>query len=203
MLRPLLATLILATTSLACAAEPEAAAPAKTKDAPQPAAQVVIVDTSKGAIEITLDAAKAPKSVENFLRYVDAGHYDGTVFHRVISGFMIQGGGFDAKLTQKSTGAPVENEADNGLKNRRGTLAMARTSDPHSATAQFFINHTDNAFLDHTAKTMRGWGYAVFGQVSAGLEVVDAIAAVPTGPGGPFRSDVPQEPVLIKSIRRK
>lgn len=165
------------------------------------AASDVVLITSKGEIRLELDAAKAPNSVENFLAYVNAGHFDGTQFHRVIAGFMIQGGGFDAAFTRLDTREPIKNEADNGLKNSRYTIAMARTSDPHSATAQFFINVADNAFLDHTAKDARGWGYAVFGRVVAGQDVVDAIAAVATGARGPFGRDVPQEPILIESAR--
>ncbi len=156
---------------------------------------VVILETSKGVIEIELDEEKAPISTENFLSYVDAGFYDDTIFHRVIPDFMIQGGGMTADMKQKETRAPIHNEADNGLKNDRGTLAMARTSDIHSATAQFFINHKDNEFLNHGG---RDFGYAVFGRVTGGMEVVDAIAAVPTG----FQ-DVPNETIVIKSARRK
>lgn len=157
----------------------------------------VAFETSKGKIVIELDAQKAPKTVENFLGYVKAGHYDGTVFHRVIPGFMVQGGGFTADMTQKPTKAPVQNEADNGLKNQRGTLAMARTSDPNSATAQFFINVADNASLDHTSKTGPGWGYAVFGKVVEGMDVVDQIVAVKTGNKG-MHQNVPVEPIVIK-----
>ena len=157
----------------------------------------VQLQTSQGTIVIALDAAKAPKSVENFLGYVRDGHYDGTIFHRVIPGFMIQGGGFDAEMDQKPTGAPIENEADNGLSNRRGTIAMARTGNPHSATAQFFINLVDNGPLDHTGKTPQGWGYTVFGEVVEGMEVVDKIAKVPTGNAGPHQN-VPRQPVVIE-----
>jgi peptidyl-prolyl cis-trans isomerase B (cyclophilin B) len=150
-----------------------------------------------GVITLELDAAKAPKSVENFLSYVKKGHYDGTVFHRVIPGFMIQGGGFSAKMDQKSTDAPIPNEAANGLRNDRYTVAMARTSDPHSATAQFFINATDNDFLNHTGQNAQGWGYAVFGKVVGGTEVVDAIEKVKTGNQG-FHQNVPKEAVVIE-----
>jgi len=160
---------------------------------------VVVLETSQGSIEIELDADKAPVSVQNFLAYVDAGFYDGTIFHRVIPGFMIQGGGFDAKLSQKSTRAPIKNEADNGLKNARGTLAMARTSDKDSATAQFFINLKDNDFLNHGG---RDFGYAVFGHVTKGMDVVDKIAAVKTGSQRGM-SDVPVEVVVISKARRK
>jgi peptidyl-prolyl cis-trans isomerase B (cyclophilin B) len=157
----------------------------------------VDLHTSAGVIRIELDAAKAPLSAENFLAYVRAGHYDGTVFHRVIKGFMVQGGGMDADMRQKPTRAPIRNEANNGLRNTRYTLAMARTSDPHSATAQFFINTVDNAFLDFRAENAQGWGYAVFGRVVSGTEVVDAIEAVRTGRKG-FHDDVPLEPVTIE-----
>jgi cyclophilin family peptidyl-prolyl cis-trans isomerase len=164
---------------------------------------VVDVSTNHGTFTITLDPAHAPKTVENFLAYVDAQHYDGTVFHRVIPTFMIQGGGYDTELERKPTRAPIPNEADNGLKNTRGTVAMARTGDPHSATAQFFVNVTDNAFLDHQAKTAHGWGYAVFGRVTEGMDVVDKIKDVKTGAAGPFAKDAPVEPVVIHSIRRR
>ena len=157
----------------------------------------VTLDTSKGRIVVELDSQKAPKTVENFLRYVDAGHYDGTVFHRVIPGFMVQGGGFTESMSQKSTQTPIQNEADNGLKNARGSLAMARTNDPHSASAQFFINLKDNDFLNHTGKTPTGWGYAVFGRVVEGMEVVDEIAKVKTGRRG-MHDDVPLEAVVLR-----
>ena len=157
----------------------------------------VKLQTNHGDILIELDAEKAPKSVENFLTYVNEGFYDGTVFHRVINNFMVQGGGFDATMKQKQTNAPVENEANNGLKNDRYTLAMARTSDPHSATAQFFINIADNDFLNFTSPTPNGWGYAVFGKVVEGTDVVDKIKAVKTGTKG-FHQDVPTEDVVIE-----
>ena len=157
----------------------------------------VQLNTSLGDITLELDGTKAPSSTENFVAYVTSGHFDGTIFHRVIPGFMIQGGGFTAEMAQKPTETPIANEADNGLKNGRGTIAMARTSDPDSATSQFFINVADNAFLDHTAKTAQGWGYAVFGKVVDGLEVVDKIVQVPTGQHGPH-SDVPRETVTIE-----
>ena len=157
----------------------------------------VLLKTNKGDITLTLDAAKAPKTVANFLEYVKKGHYDGTIFHRVIDNFMIQGGGMTAGLKEKSSGAQIENEADNGLKNERGTVAMARTSDPHSATAQFFINVGDNDFLNHSAKNAQGWGYAVFGKVTDGIDVVDAIRKVKTGNSG-FHQDVPTEDVVIE-----
>ncbi len=157
---------------------------------------MIRLKTSKGDILIELDADRAPKTVENFLSYVDQGHYDGTIFHRVIDGFMIQGGGFDGSMCQKPVGDPIENEAANGLKNESYTIAMARTQDPHSATAQFFINVKDNIFLNHTAPNLRGWGYAVFGKVSGGFDVVDAIKTVMTCDRGGHQ-DVPVEPVTI------
>ena len=156
----------------------------------------VVLTTSMGAITLELDAKKAPKTVENFVAYVKAGHYDGTIFHRVMDNFMIQGGGFNDKMVQKPTKAAIKNEADNGLKNAKYTIAMARTSDPHSATAQFFINVADNEFLNFSSPTDRGWGYAVFGKVSAGMDVVDNIRKVKTGNNG-FHQNVPLEPVTI------
>ena len=159
-------------------------------------AQQVVLDTSLGKIVIALDAAKAPKSVANFLEYVKAGHYDGTIFHRVIPNFMIQGGGFDVQMTQKPTRAPIPLESRNGLPNLRGSVAMARTSVPDSATAQFFINIKDNAFLD-AANSPDGQGYAVFGKVVSGMDVVDKIWAVPTASRGPHQN-VPVTPVLIR-----
>ncbi|HTJ95768.1 MAG TPA: peptidylprolyl isomerase [Pararobbsia sp.] len=158
---------------------------------------MVELHTNHGVIKIELNADKAPKTVENFLTYVKSGHYDGTVFHRVIDGFMIQGGGFEQDMSQKPTNAPVANEADNGLKNERGTLAMARTNDPHSATAQFFINVKDNDFLNFSSPTPQGWGYCVFGKIVEGLDVVDAIKKVKTGNKG-FHQDVPVEDVVIE-----
>ncbi len=155
--------------------------------------------TSAGALRIELDDEKAPKSVANFLAYVAKGHYANTVFHRVIKGFMVQGGGYAPGMTQKPTDAPIPNEANNGLKNKKYTLAMARTSVPHSATAQFFINTQDNGFLDFTAESPQGWGYAVFGRVVAGTEVVDAIEGVRTGRRG-MHDDVPIEDVVIQSV---
>ncbi|MEP7056668.1 MAG: peptidylprolyl isomerase [Caldimonas sp.] len=158
--------------------------------------QQVELQTSKGNVRIELDDAKAPESVRNFVEHVKKGHYDGTVFHRVIKGFMIQGGGFEPGMKQKPTGSSVRNEANNGLKNARYTLAMARTSDPHSATAQFFINAADNAFLDHKSESQQGWGYAVFGRVVDGTDVVDAIEKVQTGRKG-GHDDVPLDDVSI------
>jgi peptidyl-prolyl cis-trans isomerase B (cyclophilin B) len=162
----------------------------------------VVLETSEGEITIELNPAMAPKTVENFLSYVDSGHYDGTIFHRVIRNFMIQGGGMDAKMAERDTGDPIENEADNGLTNELGTIAMARTSDPHSATAQFFINAVGtNSFLDHTGKSGSGWGYCVFGRVTGGMDIVEKIRGVATGRRG-MHSDVPLEPVTIEKARR-
>ncbi|HMN77802.1 MAG TPA: peptidylprolyl isomerase [Burkholderiaceae bacterium] len=161
---------------------------------------LVDLETSQGTIRVELDDASAPKSAANFAEYVRAGHYDGTVFHRVIKGFMIQGGGFEPGMNQKRVRAPIANEANNGLKNRHYTLAMARTSDPHSATAQFFINTADNAFLDHKAENAQGWGYAVFGKVVSGSEVVDAIEGVRTASRG-GHGDVPVDDVVIVSAK--
>jgi peptidyl-prolyl cis-trans isomerase B (cyclophilin B) len=182
------------------AATPETAAAPPTTAAPeapmtdQPRVQL---QTSHGTIVLALDPARAPKTVASFLGYVRDGFYDGTVFHRVIPGFMIQGGGFTSDLRQKPTGPPVENEADNGLQNRRGTIAMARTGDPHSATAQFFVNLVDNRPLDHTDKSRAGWGYTVFGEVVEGMDVVDRIAAVATGNAGGHQN-VPRQAVVIE-----
>ena len=159
---------------------------------------MIMLQTNLGDITLDLDADKAPETVKNFLAYVESGHYDGTIFHRVIDGFMIQGGGFTPDMQQKPTQAPVKNEADNGLKNARYTIAMARTNDPHSATAQFFINVSDNAFLDFKSPTGNGWGYCVFGKVVEGSDVVDRIKDVPTGHSG-FHQDVPVESVIIES----
>jgi cyclophilin family peptidyl-prolyl cis-trans isomerase len=179
-------------------ADAKAPAPAATSN-PAPAkssAPRVAFETSAGRFVIELDPAKAPKSAENMLAYVKAGFYDGTIFHRVISGFMVQGGGFTPDMKQKSTQPPIPIEADNGLKNKRGTVAMARTGDPNSATSQFFVNLVDNTFLDHTRKDARGWGYAVFGQVVEGMDVIDKIAAAKTGMKGQFQ-DVPVETITI------
>ena len=162
----------------------------------------VKIQTNHGDIVLELYPDKAPKTVENFLNYVDTSFYDGTVFHRVIDGFMIQGGGFTQQFERKPTSPPIVNEADNGLTNLAGTIAMARTPEPHSATAQFFINVADNDFLNHTNKTPRGWGYAVFGKVIRGMDVVDKIRQIPTGAGGPFQRDVPKSPAIIMSISR-
>jgi peptidyl-prolyl cis-trans isomerase B (cyclophilin B) len=159
----------------------------------------VDINTTLGTIRLELYPAKAPKTVENFLQYVKDGHYNGTLFHRVIDGFMIQGGGFEAAYRQKPTREPVQNEAKNGLRNEAGTVAMARTPAPHSATAQFFINVANNEFLN-AERAQDGWGYAVFGKVVSGMDVVTKIAKTPTGAAGPFRSDVPKQPVLIQSV---
>lgn len=180
---------------LAAASLPLATAQASAAD--------VVLHTNHGPIIVELFEEQAPESVDNFTTYVQEGHYDGTLFHRVIDGFMVQGGSFDQDFQQKPTRAPIINEADNGLRNERGTLAMARTGDPHSATSQFFINVNDNAFLDHQGThSGQAWGYAVFGRVVEGMEVVDAIKRVPTGSRGPFQ-DVPREPVIIERAELK
>ena len=163
-----------------------------------PTAHVTIA-TTVGQMTLELDADNAPKTVENFLAYASSGFYDGTIFHRVINNFMIQGGGFTTDMEQKPTQAPVDNEANNGLKNERGTIAMARTQDPHSATAQFFINVQDNDFLNHTGENMQGWGYTVFGKVTQGEAVLDKIRSVQTGSQGGHQ-DVPTDPIIIESI---
>ncbi len=175
-----------------------AQAPKKAAPAGPP---VVVMTTNKGTIKIELFPDKAPKTVANFLAYVDDKFYDGTIFHRVIPDFMIQGGGFTADMAEKNTRAPVENESKGGESNVRGTISMARTNDPNSATAQFFINHANNRMLDYGARGANQWGYAVFGRVIEGMDVVDAIAAVPTGNKGPYQN-VPVDNVVIESIRR-
>ena len=186
-MKPLLtliaATLFFAQTTVALAENPK-----------------VKMETSMGEVTIELYPEQAPRSVANFLGYVNDGSYDGTIFHRVIKNFMNQGGGYDKDYTKRSTGMPIPNEAFNGLKNERGTVAMARTNAPHSATNQFFINTADNAFLDHTEKSMRGWGYAVFGRVVSGMEVMDKIADTKTGSSGPFQQDAPLEQVVIVKV---
>ncbi len=159
---------------------------------------MIVLNTNLGAITIELDFERAPQSANNFLNYAKEGFYDGTIFHRVIDGFMIQGGGFESGLNQKQTGEPIQNEADNGLSNTVGTLAMARTPDPHSASSQFFINVNDNLFLDHRDKTSQGWGYAVFGRVTDGMDVVNKIKACSTGSQGGHQ-DVPVEDIVIES----
>jgi cyclophilin family peptidyl-prolyl cis-trans isomerase len=180
---------------------PAAAEAQDRKPTPKAKEPVVELTTSMGTIQIKLLPDKAPKTVENFLQYVASGQYDGTVFHRVIESFMIQGGGYDEKYREKTTKTPIENEADNGLSNTRGTVAMARTSDPNSARAQFFINVKDNPGLNHKAKTPSGWGYCVFGRVVSGMDVVDKIKKVPTGAKGSFDSDAPLKEVVIKKAR--
>ena len=165
-------------------------------------------DSSKGSFKIKLFAEQTPNTVNNFVSLADGSKtgtpfYDGTIFHRVIPGFMIQGGGMTADMNQKPTKPPIKNEADNGLKNTRGTVAMARTGDPHSATAQFFVNVVDNAFLDHTSKDDRGWGYCVFGKVIEGMEAVDKIRTVKTGAHGPFSKDAPDDLVVISQVKRR
>ncbi len=165
----------------------------------QPANPRVLIETSKGNITVELFRGNAPISTENFLKHANSGFYDGTIFHRVIPGFMVQGGGMLTDMTEKPRSATIQNEADNGLKNLRGTLAMARTMEPHSASSQFFINVTDNYFLNHRGKSVEGWGYAVFGQVVDGMDVVDAIVAVPRGNRGPH-GDVPLEAVVMKKV---
>jgi cyclophilin family peptidyl-prolyl cis-trans isomerase len=184
------------------ASGPATASAATQKETTVTANPIVLMSTSEGDIKIELFADKAPISVKNFLRYVDEGHYDGTIFHRVIKGFMIQGGGFDAEFNEKSAHAAIRNEAGNGLKNVRGTLAMARTNEVDSATAQFFINVVDSDFLDHRDETARGFGYAVFGKVIEGMDVADKIRNAPTGRKGPFPQDAPLETRLIKSVKR-
>lgn len=160
---------------------------------------MITIRTTFGEITLELDAERAPRTVENFIAYARSGHYDGTIFHRVINNFMIQGGGFDTDMKQRPTGDPIENEADNGLKNDFGTIAMARTMDPHSATAQFFLNVKDNDFLNHTGKTMQGWGYTVFGKIVGGEDVLEKIRNVPTTSRGGHQ-DVPKEAVIIESV---
>ncbi len=179
-----------------CSGRKPATVTASDTEIEKEAKTMILIQTTQGDIKIELDAEKAPKTVANFLSYVESGHYTGTIFHRVISNFMIQGGGHTADMREKSAPRKVENEANNGLKNVRGSIAMARTSDPHSAGAQFFINVVDNGFLDFKAPTAQGWGYCVFGKVVEGMDVVDAIRNVPTGPG-----DVPRETVTLTEVR--
>ncbi|WP_455198381.1 peptidylprolyl isomerase [Kaarinaea lacus] len=195
----LICALLVITTGLAIADNHNAGETASGENMMNPDMPRVRLVTNLGDIVIELDQAKAPKTVENFLAYVNEGFYNGTIFHRVIDGFMIQGGGFTQDFQKKPTRAPIENEANNGLKNERGTIAMARTPPPHTATAQFFINVVNNDFLNFRSETARGWGYAVFGKVVEGMDVVDAIRHTPTGSGGPFPKDVPMTPVVIQS----
>lgn len=170
----------------------------KTEEVEEMKNTKVLITTNLGQIELELNDKEAPKSVKNFVDYVNAGFYNGTIFHRVIDGFMAQGGGYTADFEDKETNESIDNEANNGLKNVRGTIAMARTNFPHSASSQFFINLVDNHFLDFTSETSQGWGYAVFGKVTKGMEVVDEMAKIPTGSGGFFRSDVPTTNVVIE-----
>ena len=164
---------------------------------------MILLKTSHGDITLELDYDNAPETAKNFEQYVRDGFYDGLIFHRVISNFMVQGGGFEPGMTPRKTREPIQNEANNGLSNMQGTVAMARTMDPHSATAQFFVNVSDNDFLDHQSETDRGWGYCVFGRVTAGMDVVDAIKGLPTGAKGPFKKDAPTEDVVIESVKRR
>ena len=195
----LMSFLLISFTTFANAeAQPESDATAAKKPGKASDTVQVVISTSKGDIELELYPEKAPKTVENFLVYVNEGFYEGTIFHRVINGFMIQGGGFDSDFQKKKTHMPVENEAKNGLKNQRGTIAMARTADPHSATAQFFINHKNNTALDYPSRD--GWGYCVFGKVTGGMNVVDEIAKSPTGPNKFIRRDVPKKTIEIKKV---
>ncbi len=185
---------------MALSAATQAAEAPKAKKASKKMAEhttQVKFETTQGDFVLQLDKAKAPVTVANFLTYVKEGFYNGTIFHRVIPGFMAQGGGFTTDYQQKPTHAPIKNEADNGLPNKRGSIAMARTSDPNSATAQFFINFIDNGFLNYKSSTPQGWGYAVFGEVVEGMDVVDAMGKIPTGAGGPFPSDVPKTQIVI------
>ena len=185
------------TNVVADAMQPKPAIVAEEPQEPERNTVMILMKTSQGDIKIELDPEKAPKTVENFLGYVEAGHYNGTIFHRVMDGFMIQGGGFDANMQQNPAPRTVENEANNGLRNTVGSIAMARTADPHSASAQFFINVNDNTFLDYPGQD--GWGYCVFGQVVEGMEVVDAIKAVPTG-NRRGHQNVPTDPILIDEV---
>ena len=172
----------------------------ETEDIMEKTMTQVIIKTSVGDIQLELNDEKAPITVENFKAIAKSGYYEGTIFHRVINGFMVQGGGLTADMNNKSSGtSPIQNEANNGLSNDRGTIAMARTMDPHSATSQFFINHKDNGFLDHTGENSQGWGYAVFGSVTEGMDIVDSIADVPTGSSGGYQ-DVPEDVITIESV---
>ncbi len=199
-LSAVLASLLLVFATSCSGGGPEKDKQGKSMNSTHP---VVAMKTNLGEVEIELYPEKAPATVENFLAYVDDHFYDGTIFHRVIPNFMIQGGGYDADHQHKKTRAPIKNEADNGLKNEVGTIAMARTSDPDSATAQFFINVKDNGFLDFKSKTLQGWGYAVFGKVTRGLDVVRKIENTPTSNHGGAFQNAPDEPVIIESVRRK
>ena len=198
MLKPVLLILSLFSFSLLSVAPSVAAEQSTDTAASNPR---VMINTNQGTIELELYPQQAPKTVANFLRYVKQDFYSGTVFHRVIKNFMIQGGGFTQDLQRKDTLAPVENEAFNGLQNKRGSIAMARTNQPHSASSQFFINTADNEFLNFRSKTMRGWGYTVFGQVVQGMDVVERIENSRTGAAGVFSQDVPLEPVIIQTVQ--
>lgn len=195
-----LPTLLLSLAALVLPAAPAALAQ-EGEPSSAPANPRIRLETSKGSFTLELYPEKAPLTVENFLGYVDSGQYEGTIFHRVIPDFMVQGGGFTEGLTQKPTGPPVRNEADNGLSNDRGTVAMARTSNPHSATAQFFVNVIDNDYLNHTAPDFNRYGYTVFGRVVEGMDVVDAISKVPATTRGPYQN-LPVEPVVIRTVKR-
>jgi peptidyl-prolyl cis-trans isomerase B (cyclophilin B) len=195
-----LPTLLLSLSALLLPAAPAALAE-EGEPSSAPANPRIEIETNKGSFTLELYPEKAPLTVENFLGYVDSGQYEGTIFHRVIPDFMVQGGGFTEDLTQKPTGPPVRNEADNGLSNDRGTVAMARTSNPHSATAQFFVNVIDNDYLNHTAPDFNRYGYTVFGRVVEGMDVVDAISKVPTTTRGPYQN-LPVEPVVIRTVKR-
>ena len=187
-------------STIASQTQPNSASNVNPQETTMSNMPLVELETSMGNITIELNEEKAPKTVENFLNYVNSGHYEGTIFHRIIDGFMIQGGGMDAQMNEKKTNAPVENEADNGLKNDQGTIAMARTQDPHSATSQFFINVKDNDFLNHSGKNAQGWGYTVFGKVTSGMDVIEKMRGVPTGRFG-MHADVPSTPVVINSAK--
>lgn len=201
-MKRLFAFLFAMTLALGACAESDKSAQEKAADKPTSGETMstILIETSKGNIKVELNAEAAPKTVENILAYVNDGFYDGTIFHRVIPGFMVQGGGMNPDMSEKANKrAPIENEADNGLANDRGTIAMARTMDPHSASSQFFINVSNNDFLNFRSKTPQGWGYAVFGKVTEGMDVVDAIVAVKTGNHGPH-GDVPVEPITMDKV---
>lgn len=188
------------TTAIAAKTQPHLTSKVNHQETTMSNMPVVELETSMGNITIELNEEKAPKTVENFLNYVNSGQYKGTIFHRVIDGFMIQGGGMDAQMNEKKTNAPIKNEADNGLKNDKGSIAMARTQDPDSATSQFFINVKDNDFLNHTGKNAQGWGYTVFGKVTSGMDVIEKMRSVPTGRSG-MHADVPTTPIVINSAK--
>ena len=187
-------------SAIASQTQPNSTSNANTQETTMSNMPLVELETSMGNITIELNEEKAPKTVENFLSYVKSGQYEGTIFHRIIDGFMIQGGGMDEQMNEKPTNKPVENEADNGLKNDKGTIAMARTQDPHSATSQFFVNIKDNDFLNHSGKNAQGWGYTVFGKVTSGMDVIEKMRGVPTGRFG-MHADVPKTPITINSAK--